>query len=174
MDKNGLSLWVCVFGLAVFPTCAAGQTYTNTRFLYAMDYPDSWHVKELGKVTTFLSPFETHEDKFAENVTVQVENLSVSPVPLSLLDYHRQAMSEAPKRLPEFKLLEEAKTEFIGREAIAILYTATVKGQPFKFKDYKFLIGQDAYVVTYTALQDDFEKYLPAAEKVMHSLRVSP
>ena len=156
------------------PVLAATQTYTNPSFLYAVDYPDSWRVKEIGRVASFLSPLESKEDKFSENVAVQVEDLSASPVPVSLLDYHRQTMSEAPKRLPEFKLLEEARTEFLGHEAIAMLYTAKVRERPFKFKDYKFLVGQEAYVLTYTALSDDFEKYLPAAEKVMHSLRVSP
>ena len=153
---------------------AAGETYTSSRYLYAVDYPEGWHVKEMGKAVSFLSLFETPQDKFAENVTVVVEDLSDTAAPLSLLDYHRQSISEAPKRLQDFKLLEEAKTEFIGREAIAILYTATVKDLSFKFKDYKFMIGRQAYVVTYTALKEDFDKYLPLAEKIMKSLRVSP
>ena len=130
-------------------------------------------MKETPAVS-FLSPFESKEDKFAENVSVQVEDLSQLAVPLSLLDYHRKAISEAPGRLLDFKVLEEARTEFLGREAISVLYTATVKGQAFRFKDYKFMIGKEVYVMTYTALSADFDQYLPAAERIMHSLRVSP
>ena len=163
-----------LIGLASAPVEAASMTYTNSRYLYSVDYPASWHMKEVGKVTTFLSPFESKEDKFAENVTIVVEDISAAPAAMTLLDYHRQAVSEAPKRLSEFKMLEEARTEFQGREAIAILYTAQVKGQTFKFKDYKFLVGRDMIVMTYTALKNDFDVYLSAAEKVMHSLRVSP
>ena len=155
------------------PVWAATQTYTNTRFLYSVDYPDAWRVKEIAGSAHFLSPFESKEDKFAENVTVSVEYLGGLPE-VTLLDYHQKAIREAPDRLQDFKVLEEARTEFLGFEAVAVLYTATVKGRPFKFKDYKFMIGKDVYVLTYTALSDDFDKYLRAAEKVMHSLRVSP
>ena len=174
MFKRTALLTFCFFSMVLPASLASGQTYTSARYLYAVDYPDNWHVKEAGKATSFLSPFESPEDVFAENVTVVVEDLSDVPLSMSLLDYHRRAASEAPKRLRDFKLLEEAKTEFIGREAIAILYTATVKGQSFKFKDYKFMLGKEVYVVTYTALREDFEKYLPMAEKIMGALRVSP
>ena len=121
----------------------------------------------------FLSRLESKEDRFAENVDVIVEDLSQAGN-VSLIDYHRKSISNAPMMLKDFKLLQEAKTEFMGREAIATLYTATVKRRLFRFKVYTLLVGKNAYVMTYKALNEDFEKYLPAAEKIMHSLQASP
>ena len=153
---------------------AAGNTYTSGRFLYSVDYPEHWRLKEISNITTFLSPLESKEDKFAENVSVVVEDLSPIDPPVSLLDYHRKSVANAPASLPDFKMLEEAKTKFAGREAIAVLYTATLRGQPFRFKAYTLMVGKEAYVLTYTALRPDFDKYLSAAEKIMGSLRASP
>ena len=149
------------------------QTYTSKLFLYSIDYPADWRVKEISKVAMFLSPLESRQDKFAENVEVNVEDLSQAGN-VSLIDYHRKSIGAATRMLKDFKVLEEAKTEFIGREAIAVLYTAVVKEKLFRFKKVTLIVGKDAYSLTYNALSDDFEKYLPQAEKIMRSLQVSP
>ena len=158
--------------LLTVTTAAFAQTYTSTRFLYAVDYPSKWKVKEIGQVTTFLSPLESKDDKFAENVTVVVEDLSQIEPPVSLFDYHRKAVNGAPASLAEFKMLEEAKTRFIGRDAIAVLYTAKIRGEQFRFKAYTIMANRTAYVLTYTARSADFDQFLPPAEKLMRSLRV--
>lgn len=159
---------------APYPCMAAEKvTYTSERFLYSMDRPEDWHVKEIGNATMFLSPLESKEDKFAENVEVDVEDLSEAG-DVSLMDYHRRSIGLATGVLKDFKVLEEAKTEFLNREAIAVLYTATVKEKRFRFKKILFMVGKDAYSLTYNALDEDFDKYLPAAEKIMRSIQVSP
>ena len=147
--------------------------YTNKNYLYSVDYPQEWRVKEVSNATMFYSPFESKEDKFAEFVEVDVEDLSEAG-DVSLIDYHRRSVGNATKVLKDFKLLEEAKTEFLGHEAVAVLYTALVRDRLFRFKKMVFLVGKDAYSVTYTGLNEDFDKYLPAAEKLMRSLQVSP
>ena len=160
--------------LAAGPALAEEKTtYTSLRYLYSVDHPADWRVKEISNATLFLSPLESKEDKFAENVEVDVEDLSqAGEVPL--MEYHRKAVDNATLMLKDFKLLEEAKTEFNGHEAVAVLYTATVKGNSFRCKKIVFFAGKNAYALTYNALNEDFDKYLPAADKVMRSLQVSP
>lgn len=151
---------------------AAGyKTYTHARFLYAVDYPDDWRVREMGKTTSIYAPRESGEDMFAENVQIVAEDL---PGQVSLIDYHRAGVGSAEKFLNGFRALEEARTQWLGRDAIVMLYTATVNGARFKFKDYKFLLGKTAYVLTYTAREADFDRFLPQAEDIMKSIRVSP
>ena len=172
--KNNALAFSLIFALAAHSAFAAEKkTYTNARYLYSVDYPADWRVKEISRVTLFMSPLESREDKFAENVEVDVDDLSREEE-VSLIEYHRQSVSLATGILKDFKLLEEAKTEFMGREAIAVLYTATVKERSFRFKKIVFMVGKSAYAVTYNALDEDFEKYLPVAEKIMRSLQVSP
>lgn len=155
--------------------CAAPEktTYTNPRYLYSVSYPPEWRVKEISKVTLFLAPLQSSQDKFAENVEVSVEDLSQAGE-VSLIDYHRRSIGKAAEMLKDFKLLEEAKTEFLGREAVAVLYTAVIKERLFRFKKMVFLAGTDAYAVTYSGLSEDFDEFLPAADKIMRSMQVSP
>lgn len=102
------------------------------------------------------------------------EDLSEAPVEITLVDYHRTGVANARKFLGDFNTLEEARTQWLGREAIVMLYKATVQGKLFKFKDYKFMAGKTVYVMTYTATPEDFEEYLTQAENIMRSIRVSP
>ena len=142
--------------------------------MYALDYPEDWRLKEVGKATSISAPFESKEDLFAENVQIVAEDLSRSPVEVTLLDYHRAGLKNAEKYLADFKPLEEAQTQWLDRDTIVMLYSMTVRGEKFRCKDYKFMVGKTFYVLTYYAVALDFEKYLPAAERIMKSIRVSP
>ena len=157
------------------PAWAMGyKTFTHPIFLYAVDYPESWQAREVGKAVTLSAPRESERDKFSENVQIVAEDLSKAPLEIGLIEYHRAGLKSAEKFLTGFKALEEARTQWLDRDTIVMLYTAQVRGELFKFKDYKFMIGKTAYVLTYTARAADFDTYLAAAENVMRSIRVSP
>jgi len=139
-----------------------------------VDYPEDWRIKEVGKAVSVSSPFESKDDRFAENVQIVAENLSQSPADITLIDYHRAGLKNAEKFLTDFKALEEAQTRWLDRDAVVMLYSMTIRGEKFRCKDYKFAVGKTFYVLTYYAMEEDFDKYLPAAEGIMKSIRVSP
>ena len=168
------ALLLLLLALAAMPAWAASsKSYTNPEFLYAVDYPETWHLRELGKAVTISSPKESELDKFSENVQIVAEDLRAFP-DVTLMDYHKKGSENARKFLTDFRSLEEARTEWLDRETVVMLYTATVHGERYKFKDYKFMLGRTAYVLTYTAREADFDSYLTQAENIMRSLRVSP
>ncbi len=150
------------------------KTHTNRYFLYSVDYPETWRAKDVGKVSAFYSPRESESDKFSENVQIVVEDLSKVPGDVSLVDYHRKGVASAQKFLTDFKALEEVTIQWLGRDTIVMKYSATMHGQSFMFKDYKFLIDRTAHVLTYSATAADFDTYLPTADRLIRSLRVSP
>ena len=169
-----------VVAAAVFvaPALAASaepiKTYTDPVFLYSIDYPDTWKLKHAGKYAVLASPFQSKEDRFAENVSIVAEDLSQAPTEITLIDYYRQSVGDAPRRLQDFKILEEAQTVWNGHNSVANLYTMTSKGEPFKCKTYTFMEGKMAYVLIYTGRAADFDAYLAEAERIMRSIQVSP
>ena len=157
------------------PAFGAGyKTYTNTYFLYSVDYPESWRVKELSKTAIISSPFESKQDAFAENVEIVAEDLSRVPAQPTLIDYYRKAVGGAGRLLPGFKLLEEAQTVWMGRNAVVNLYTMTDKGKTFRRRALTFMAGHTVYVMTYSAVDSEYDTYLPQAERIMKSIQVSP
>ena len=170
-------LGVLMMGSVLTPPARASETtetYTNRYFLYSADRPSDWRVREISKVALLISPLVSKDDKFAENVNIVAEDLSKIAENVTLVDYYRKSVGNASKTLNDFKLLEEAQTQWIGRDAVAVIYTATLKGEKFKFKAYTVMVDKTAYVLTFTAAAADFDEYLPVAERIMRSLRVSP
>ncbi len=170
-----LFLMICfLLGASASVLTAETASYTHADFLYTVDHPSDWRVKKLNKITSFFSPFESKEDKFSENLNIVVEDLSQVSEDVKLIDYHRKGMSQARKSLVNFKVLEEAKTDFKGREAIMVLYTMQDRGVVFKIRALTFFVERDAYVLTYTAALADYDKYLKKVESILNSIRVSP
>jgi hypothetical protein len=165
-------LWMLLWTVPVL--AQEYKTFTHDYFLYSVDYPETWRIKQVGSVTAVLSPHESKEDKFAENVEIVAEDLSKIPGGVTLFDYYRKAVGGAQHMLPGFKLLEEAQTVWRENPAVVNLYTMSDKGEVFKRKAYTFMSGETAYVLTYTARRAEFDEYLPAAERIMASIRVSP
>lgn len=164
--------------LSVFlfsPSVWAGEmkTYTDKEHLYSVDCPADWRIKKISKVCTFFSPLESKEDKFAENVNIVVEDLEDVPG-VTLIDYHRKGMASARNLLQNFEVLEEAQTQFMGHEAIAVIYTMKDRGVTFKIKAYTFFVSKKIYVLNYNATLLDHDRYLKTAETIMRSIRVSP
>ena len=157
---------------ALSAAAEAAKIYTDPVFLYSIYYPESWRLKRIGKYAVLVSPLESKEDRFAENISVVAEDLSKLPQNVTLIDYYRQSVGNA--KLQDFKVLEEARTVWMGRDAITNLYTATEKGERFRCKTYTFMVGPIAYVLTYTAEYSGYETHLPVAERIMRSIRVSP
>ncbi len=169
-------MWVVliIFFCPNFSGASETATFTHKHFLYTMDYPAAWHVRELNKIASFYSPLDSPQDKFAENVSVVVEDLSHVEEDVQLIDYHRKGMASAKNSLRDFRVLEEAKTDFKGREAIVVLYTMTDRGVAFKIRSLTFFVDKEVYVLTYSATQADYDKYFKAAENCIRSIRVSP
>jgi uncharacterized protein len=97
IDKSALML--VLLSLVLAAPAQAAQTYTNGEFLYAVDYPDTWHVKEMGKAVMISAPRENKDDKFSENVQVVAEDLSEVPGGVTLIDYHKVGLKSAQKFL---------------------------------------------------------------------------
>jgi len=53
-----------------------------------------------------------------------------------------------------------------------ILFSLSLQDKNFKFLQYDFVVGNKAYVLTYTASEDSFEKDKQAAEEIMNTFTI--
>lgn len=146
------------------------KTYTSRSLNFTIDYPASWRVKEEGWMVAFGSPQESDTDDFIENVNVVVEDLSNNL--MTLKDYNAMSLMNFPKLMPNFELLQEDTAEINGKGASFIVYSDRRGDVKAKFKAYTFISKDKAYVVTYAAKENEFNEYLPQAEKIMQSIQV--
>ena len=152
------------------PASEGKLVYRSPYFKFSINYPAEWQMQELGPIVAFKSPREDARDDFQENVIVAVENTGAPPMDME--QYREFFLKEARKNLPDFKLIKQTDTDFAGRKACLTIYSARAYNTVMKGRVIRFIDGNLAYNLTYSASEDSFDKYLPQAEAIIGSFRL--
>ncbi len=144
-------------------------SYEKPRYGIQLEYPQKWSIQEnldtLEPEVKFLSPQENNTDNFQEKVKISVENLSK---PLSINEYTEQAFREIKKSNTIIEQPEDIT--FANREGRKIIYTGQDGMKQMKVWTIK---NQKAYIATYTAEPDKFDKFSKQAEKIIESIKIN-
>lgn len=147
--------------------------YENAEQKFKLNYPETWLKKNrddfFATGVDFFFPLENDSDKFKERVSVLVENLSANT---SLEQYTDESIAEI-KRLSD-SALETAETTKLGNsEAKQVVYKGNENGNPVKKMETWSVQNNQAYVITYTAQANSYEKYLPTVQTMLKSFVIS-
>ncbi len=145
--------------------------YENPSQGFSIDYPDSWSPQNrddfFATGVVFLSPLEDNSDQFKERVSILVENLAEDT---SLAQYTEQSLAEI-KKLSDPNV-KEAQTIRLGEdEGKQIVYAGLENGFPVQRMQTWSIKDNQAYVITYTAKSNSYDKYLPTVEKMIESFQ---
>jgi hypothetical protein len=145
------------------------KTLEDPRSKYTLKYPEDYRVKVLGRVTVFVSPNTDKKTGFSENVNITVESLSDPAIKLD--DFFNQAKKNLPLTVKGVSILEEKKDKLSGADAYRIVFTSQQKKEIFKLLQVVSLHKGKAFVVTYTALTEQFDRSLSQANAIIKSLK---
>lgn len=132
-------------------------------------YPDGWKVQrepvtnELGK---FISPKENDNDTFQESLIVSVES---SGLPLE--KFTEKTLQQINQNITQDVLNSESIT-LDERPAERVIYQRQANDKTLKVMQSWTLIDNRAYVVTYTAEENKFDKFKPTVTKMIDSLEI--
>ena len=159
--------------------------YKNDQLGLSLGFPKDWQVRQdmsEGEAPFFgLSPQESADDPYHENITLVIDGL---PTPMDAQKYLELGASKMKEHLKGFKRgsLEKYETLVPGSEkggvrkslaGLKMTYKHEVEGQAFQSVLYVFIKDQKAYVITCAALPQTFEKYAPIFDRVAASLRLN-
>ncbi|MFH0828215.1 MAG: hypothetical protein V1919_03520 [Candidatus Omnitrophota bacterium] len=165
----GLAI-VLIF-VSFVPVFAAEQykTYENSQLKYSVKYPGDFEVKPFGLATVFVLPVIDRKSGFQPVINIAVRFL---PSPAAKLD---DFFNEGKKTLTlggsEVKILEEKKDKLSGVDAYRLIFISKQKKMDFKLLQVVSIYKARAYVITYTALQEQFDRNLNQAETIIKSLK---
>ncbi|OCQ96796.1 serine/threonine protein kinase [Nostoc sp. MBR 210] len=170
-----------VMGLGITAAVAVGlivlsQIKINrTKFLnYAahgvkINYPDNWAVQETPNavtqdIVTFLSPKQSDSDQFQELVTIRVEALS------STLDESKDLfIREVKNTVDDAQIESSSEITLANQRANQLVFTGKIDNGRLKSLQVWTLQNDNAYIITYTATVDEYNNFLPIAEKMIQS-----
>lgn len=159
------------------------SSYANPQDKFSIQYPSDWSVEQGGRagvIATFSSPLESRFDTFAENFIIGVENLTAGA---SLDNYSRSvvALLESQPPGPEFNLTgSPISTTFGGLPAQKVGFRLTAPNEQGHGSEAAlqgvqiWAIDNDtAYVLSFTAEQSTFSRYLPVIDHIVDSFRIT-
>lgn len=174
---------IIAVGLAILPNIINSSnvkvenflTYKQSDLGITIKYPQGWQRQDIDniftkEVVTFLSPQSGDADNFQEKVILSIEEYS-GTLNKSKDDFTQ----EINERLSSAKIISTHSTTFAYKPAYQIIYTGKNEENNLEFKNLQTwtLKGNKAYIITYTAEKDDYDKFMPIVEEMIKTFEIN-
>lgn len=149
-----------------------GLTQTHETDHYKIRYPEKWTLFEdddIGEAIHIVAPKTGNDDKFTENVSVIIQDLT--GIQIGIDDYVKLAERQIEETVLESQILSSQRFEAGRVKSHKIVYKGVIQGFPLKLIRYYQLNDNKAYILTYTALEKDFEQHKLYGQQILNSFR---
>lgn len=160
----------------------AFKNYENPKFGLTLSYPPDWTVDELRNdpaapsnnsiVAIFKSPSQGQNDKYLENVIINVQGPRSDIA--SLESYTSNSVKAFTNMSDTIKITEQGKETLAGVPAHKLIYTSTgIPGLNLeKMQVFTVINNNTAYVVTFGAESAEYDKNIQDVEKMINSIKI--
>ena len=165
--------------LLLLPSIAYGQTSNggvdNTwkkyeQNEYSVQYPSDWELDVSGQLqSTFIliSPLESGEDNFRENVNLVIQDLAGQAIDLNR--YTEISEEQVRTLLPNSSIMESKRVKDRTHEYHKLVYTGEQGGRELVFEQYYSVWKDKAYVITLTTTKTSTGQYKETGAKILDS-----
>jgi hypothetical protein len=152
-------------------------TYQNSTFGIKIQYPSNWEKQENGTrqdtqtdIVTFLSPVINSR----ANLDVSIDDIS-GEKGISLTQYANQNIADLNQSLPDAKLIASNTNNVViaGLPAYRMVYTSADGSTILKTMEIGAMKGDKVYILTYEAAMQEYAKYLPLIQRMIHSFQIT-
>lgn len=181
-----LALVVIVSGISLVvatkQTVFAQQTttnflpYANSTYGIKLQYPSSWDKEENGTrqgteidVVTF-SPSAINSNT---SLDMTIDDIS-DEKGIALAQYASGSISDLKQSVKNFKLVGlNTNSVLAGLPAYKSIYTYVGENTIFKDMEIGAIKGDKAYILTYEAGMNEYDKYLPIIQELINSFQLT-
>jgi len=140
---------------------------------YSIQYPESWELRQDGTGGTkfiLLSKQANAQDQFRENVNLIVQSLAGQKIDL---DKYTEISEQQIKQLIQNSHIKESTRVKTKKHPYhKEVYTGDQGIYKLVFEQYYWVIGDNAYVLTFTSEQTAYDEYKSTGEKIMNSFQI--
>lgn len=140
---------------------------------FSIQYPQSWELNQeeaMGTRFILFSPAESEDDAFRENVNLLLQD--VSGLQLDLATFTELSLDQLKIMFNAFHLIENQRLKKGKLEYQKLMYTAEQGMFQLQFEQYYWVIGDAAYVLTFTSEENKFADYMETSEKILNSFSI--
>ena len=164
---RAITTMVLLFSIGVLHGQDAFEQLTTEEC--TIEYPTTWELNQSGQMGMsfiLLSPLKLQGDQFRENVNLVIQDLS--GYDMDLTDFINLSENQIKSMITEATFLtSERKGDFHE-----ISYTGTMDIYKLQFFQRCWLIDRKAYILTFTAEQEQYDNYHAIAQQIFASFKV--
>lgn len=141
---------------------------------YSIEYPDNWELNKSGQMgSTFVlfSPLSSKQDKFKDNVNLIIQDLT--GYNLDLDKYVKISEGQIKTLITNGEILENQRITTETIEFQKVIYTGKQGIYNLKFEQYFWVIGNNAFILTLTCEENQFEVHKEIGEKILNSFKIN-
>jgi eukaryotic-like serine/threonine-protein kinase len=152
------------------------QTYVDAPAGVKLKYYPTWQVEDIHNLVTgenaiFISPKQSLIDKYRENVSIRVENLTNQQT--TLPEYTKLAIAEITKYHKNAKVVESSAITLAKKPANLVVYTGKDEnGMPIKNLEVWTIDRGKAYILTYKAEPKQYYAFLQTVMTMINSFEM--
>ncbi len=153
------------------------QRYMDKTAKIRVNYLSKWQRNDLHNIVTgenvmFTSPKQNLSDRYQENISIRVENLTNPQTTLS--EYTRLMIAEITKYYQSAKIIESSSIILANRPANLILYTGKDENSLLIKNLEVWMIDRGkAYTITYKAEPQHYYQFLGTAMTTIESFELN-
>lgn len=163
-----------ILGLLLFLTVNIyGQTKTHETEEFSVEYPANWELNTSGignSIFGILSPSTDEKDTFRENVNLITQNLQGNPMTLD--QYAKLSRKQILTMIEKSEILEDKRVKNNSSEYHMIVAKAVMNEIAMQIMQFYIIENEKAYVLTYTAIADQYEKFVKQGSDIMKSFKL--
>ncbi|MBG9945078.1 PsbP-related protein [Brevibacillus formosus] len=147
--------------------------YEDKNNKFAISYPKGWSIDSEQKEVSVLlgSPKEDDQDTLTESISVNAIILPFE-VTAPLENYKDGIIEMMKKESPGIEVQNTTKLKIKEYEAMQILLKGKYKKVDLAFQMTYVIKGKMGYIISFTCLYDDLEKYASTIGKVTNSFEI--
>jgi eukaryotic-like serine/threonine-protein kinase len=140
-------------------------------------YPPKWTKNDLRNIVTgehvmFTSPKQNSSDKYQENISIRIENLTNPQT--TLADYTRLTIAEITKYSQGAKIIESSPVRLANRPANLVVYTGKDENSlPIKSLEVWMIDRGKAYILTSKAETKHYYQFLGTTMTTIDSFELN-
>lgn len=147
------------------------KTHTDNGF--QIQYPSEWELslaKQMGSSFILFSPLENKDDLFRENVNLIIQD--IKGMNIGLEKYAQISESQIKSMMTNAQILESKVMKKNGRRVYHLVYTADMGIYHLKFMQNYFIQNEKAYVLTFTADQKNYDRYIKVGSEILNTFEL--
>ena len=117
-----------------------------------------------------FSPLSSKEDQFRENVNLIIQDLSQHQIDLD--QYVELSETQIRSLIDDSKILESVRLTSNDLSYHKVIYSGKQGILDLKFEQYYWVVNEEAFVLTLTCEESQFDNYQEIGEKILNSFQV--